>query len=328
MSPLPTAASTRIRSLALGGLIALTLVACGEPADPAVTGYVEAIYLRPAPAIGGRITQLLVDRGTQVKAGAPLFVLDAEREQAAVAEAQHRVDALNARLADLGKGRRPQEIAVIRAQLAQARAQQGLSQASERRQTELSARQLVSADVLDTARSAAARDSARVAELQHQLAVAELAGRDDALKAAREDVASAESQLAQAQWALAQKSVTAPADARVEDVYFRAGEWVNAGTPVLALLPPANRRLRFFVPQARLAEFAPGREVQARCDGCETAVSAAVHFVAAEAEFAPPVLFDRHQRSRLVYRVEALPAPEDALRLHPGQPVDVTVAPP
>lgn len=299
------------------------LAACADEASTSITGYVEAIYVRPAPASGGRVTTLIVERGAQVAAGQPLFALDAEREQAALAEAQARLDAQKARLADLDKGRRPQELAVIRAQLQQSEAQLRLSRATAARQTALAAKGLVSADVLDAANATLARDVARVAELKRQLEVAQLAGRADALEAARQDVSSAEAQRAQAAWALAQKSVSAPVAGSVEDVYFRPGEWVAAGTPVLALLSPANRRLRFFVPQARLAEFAPGSLVHARCDGCGEAIAARVSFVAGEAEFAPPVLFDRHQRARLVYRVEALPAPEDALRLHPGQPVDV-----
>lgn len=305
-------------------LLTLALIACDTADDHAITGYVEAIYLRPAAASGGRITALAVDRGDAVKQGQALFTLDGEREQAAVDEATARLDAQSARLADLEKGRRPQEIAVVRAQLEQADAQVKLSTATARRQTELAKRNLVSADALDTARAAQARDEARVAELKRELDVSALAARSDALEAARQDVATARALLDQARWALAQKSVAAPAAGSIEDVYFRAGEWVGGGVPVLALLPPANKRLRFFVPQSRLGEFAVGARVRARCDGCGEDVAATVRFVASEAEFAPPVLFDRRQRDRLVYRVEAWPASaDDAVRLHPGQPVDV-----
>lgn len=306
-------------------LCALALVGCAEEHAESITGYVEAIYVRPAPAIDGRLTSLAVERGSKIEAGQPLFALDAERELSALDEAQHRLDAQKARLADLDKGRRPAELAVIRAQLQQAEAQLRLSHASADRQTALSSRSLVSADVLDASKATEARDTARVSELKRQLDVAELAGRADALEAARQDVATTQAQLAQAAWALAQKSVVAPAAGSVEDIYFRPGEFVGAGIPVLALLPPANRRLRFFVPQDRLAGFTLGQAVRASCDGCGEAIAAKISFVASEAEFAPPVLFDRHQRARLVYRVEALPSPDDALHLHPGQPVDVSL---
>lgn len=304
----------------------LGLAACGPSDTGAITGYVEGLYLRPAPTAGGRITTLLVERGADVTAGQPLFAMDAEREQAAVTEATQRVGALQARLADLETGARAEELAVIRAQLQQAQAASRLSQATQKRQQELAAKGLASVDARDAANAAATRDAARVAELQRQLDVAVLSGRKDALAAARAEIEAAQAQLAQARWALAQKSISAPAAGRIEDVYFRAGEVVNAGQPVLALLPPENRRLRFFVPQARLAEFAAGQRVRASCEACGEPIHATVRFVASEAEFTPPVLFDRRQRARLVYRVEALAAPADALRLHPGQPVDVNPA--
>lgn len=307
-------------------VVALLLSACGRSPGDRITGYIEAEYVRPAAAAGGRLTVLSVDRGARVEAGAALFALDADREKAAVEEVQARIEALRSRLTDLSKGGRPEELAVIRSQLEQAQAQLKLSKATADRQRALKAKNLVSQDAVDNAATAEQRDSAAVAELEHQLGVKELAGRSDALDAARQDIAAARAQLAQAQWSLAQKTVTAPAAGSIEDVYFRPGEWVNAGQPVLALLPPANRRIRFFVPEPVLAQYAPGQAVTVSCDGCGEAIRATVTFAASEAEFAPPVLFDRNQRSRLVYRVEAKAGSDAAARLHPGQPVDVSRA--
>lgn len=315
---------SRARRTAALVLLTVAGVAACEGTSTTVTGYVEAEYVRPAAATGGRLTVLSVDRGAKVQAGAPLFALDADREKAAVDEARAQIDSLQARLADIGKGARPEEIAVVRAQLRQAQAQATLSKATAARQRSLRKDNLVSQQALDAAIAAQQRDEAAVSQLEHQLDVSGLAGRDDALAAARNDVAAAQAQLAQAEWSLAQKTVTAPAAGSIEDVYFRPGEWVNPGVPVLALLPPGNRRVRFFVPEQRLTEFAPGQKITLTCDGCGEAIAATVSFAASEAEFAPPVLFDRHQRERLVYRIEAKPAAEVAPRLHPGQPVDVS----
>ena len=56
-------------------------------------------------------------------------------------------------------------------------------------------------------------------------------------------------------------------------------------------------------------------------------IAARVSFVAPQAEFTPPVIYSRDSRAKLVYLVEAWPAPTDAVRLHPGQPVEVRPAP-
>ncbi len=51
-------------------------------------------------------------------------------------------------------------------------------------------------------------------------------------------------------------------------------------------------------------------------------------FVSAQPEYTPPVIYSRESRAKLVFLVEAKPRPEDATRLHPGQPVDVAPAQP
>jgi len=70
-----------------------------------------------------------------------------------------------------------------------------------------------------------------------------------------------------------------------------------------------------------------GQRLQVHCDGCGEPIAARLSFIAASAEFTPPVIFSREQRAQLVYRAEARPAAEDATRLHPGQPVDVELLP-
>ena len=54
-------------------------------------------------------------------------------------------------------------------------------------------------------------------------------------------------------------------------------------------------------------------------------IAAKVTYLAPQAEFTPPVIYSRENRARLVFLVEARPAPADAAKLHPGQPVDVTL---
>jgi HlyD family secretion protein len=106
-------------------------------------------------------------------------------------------------------------------------------------------------------------------------------------------------------------------------VFFRQGEYVQAGQPVVALLPPANIKLRFFVPESELAALKLGQAIRVRCDGCGAPVVATLSHIASQAEYTPPVIYSNSQRARLVFMVEAKPEPADAARLHPGQPVDI-----
>jgi HlyD family secretion protein len=163
-------------------------------------------------------------------------------------------------------------------------------------------------------------------QLQAQLRAGRLGGRVDARAAAEAEVQAARAALAQIEWRLEQKAVSAPLAARVEDTLYRVGEWVNAGAPVVTLLDPAALKLRFFVPETEVARIAVGQRVLAHCDGCAAPIPAAVRFVAREAEFTPPVIYSRGSREKLVFMVEASPAPADAVKLKAGLPVDVTLA--
>jgi len=71
-----------------------------------------------------------------------------------------------------------------------------------------------------------------------------------------------------------------------------------------------------------------GDQVLVTCDGCPQSVSAPITYVSPQAEYTPPVIYSRETRGKLVFLVEARPAPADAVRLKPGQPVDVTLAHP
>jgi len=140
---------------------------------------------------------------------------------------------------------------------------------------------------------------------------------DDAEASLRQSKANLE----WSQTRLARRNAYSPSEATVEQIYYRPGETVPAGRPVVALLPPANLKLRFFAPQAVLPEIKYGQTVGVSCDGCEKGLTAKVSFIARSAEFTPPVIYSLEERSKLVFLVEALPVEPANMRV--GQPVDV-----
>jgi HlyD family secretion protein len=99
---------------------------------------------------------------------------------------------------------------------------------------------------------------------------------------------------------------------------------VPAGRPVAALLPPGNLKVRFYVPESMLPRMAYGDVVKVGCDGCAGDLTARVSFIASAAEFTPPVIYSRDERSKLVFLVEALPEKPQQFRV--GQPIEVAIA--
>ena len=306
-------------------LAVVLLAACGDKPPQGWTGYAEAEPVYVSAPVAGRVMTMSVRAGEAVTAGQPLFELDATPELAADAEAQARAQSARSQAQDADKGRRVPEVAVTRAQLDQARAAERLVGIDLSRQQQLLGQGFVAQARVDEAAAALAQARARVAELEAALQVAQLPARDDARGAARALADAAQSSRAQTAWRVEQKRQSAPMAARVQDIFLRPGEWAAAGQPVLALLPPGQRKARFYVPQAAVGGLALDSTVNLHCDGCGAAIPARISFIAAGPEYTPPVIYSNQQRDKLVFLVEARPTrPEDAERLHPGQPLDVT----
>ncbi|VVE00776.1 Multidrug resistance protein MdtA [Pandoraea eparura] len=300
------------------------LAGCGDHGPRPWQGYVEGEFVYVASSQAGTLTTLSVTRGQQVKAGDALFDLESTFELAAQAHARETLASAEAQLRDLDTGKRPDEIAVATAQLKQAVAVRDRSLAQFDRDQAQYAAGGIAREQLDASRADARSSAARVQELQSSLAVARLPGRDAQRQAQAAQVAVARASLAQADWQLAQKHPVASAAGRVYDTMYRVGEWVPAGNPVVQLLPPGNIKVRFFVPEADLGRLRTGQTVHIACDRCGAGVSAHITYVAHQAEYTPPVIYSNDTRDKLVYLIEAHPATDDAVKLNPGQPVQVT----
>jgi len=137
------------------------------------------------------------------------------------------------------------------------------------------------------------------------------------LKAAEQKRIKIERQIKEAQ-------PLSPATGRIENTFFREGEFVATGTPVISLLPPENVKVRFFVPQSELPSFQFGTALSIDCDGGKKAVPARVSFVSSKTEYTPPVIYSVGSRDKLVFMVEAKPEAFDSC-LRPGLPVDINV---
>jgi HlyD family secretion protein len=297
------------------------LVGCEKEASNAWQGYIEGEYVMLASPYAGQLQKLHVRRGERVDAGKPVFALEQEAERAARLEAEERLKSVQARLENLQVPKRPPEIEALRAQRNQARAARELAALQLDQYEKLFKDGFIAQTRLDEARATHQREVARVRETEAQLKNAlQPLGRDAERDAAESEVEAAKAALAQAVWRLDQKSVATPVSGLVHETFFVEGEWVPAGRPVAALLPPGNVKARFYVPETSLNAIPIGKDIEIRCDGCPAPLPAKVSYVSNQAEYTPPVLFSKESRAKLMFLVEArLPGSN----LRPGQPVDV-----
>jgi HlyD family secretion protein len=267
----------------LAAILLLALAGCGGNDDHAWLGYAEGDTAFVAAPQSGWVANLKVERGADVKTGDLLFTLDDTAQEAARDQAQA-------------------QIAQAQGQMGQAQASFALAAKELARQKGLLRSGATSKQALDQAQSAYDTAAALVAQIT-----------------ASENQARAT--LTGAAYQLSERSVYSRTAGRVQDIFFRPGEYAPAMTPVVSILPPANVYVRFFVPETEFAKVKLGRKVAIHCDGCAKDLTATVSFIAAQEEFTPPVIFSVGNREKLVFKVEAR-AP-GGLALHPGQPVDV-----
>lgn len=308
-----------ILALAAVILVAVVVLVPRLTKEHVLSGYVEGEPLYMAAPVSGTVTSMLVQRGDRVAAGQKLFVVDTSQVGAARDEAAAQVAAAEAQAQDARKGQRPVELAVYDANIAAAEAKVRDAAATLSRVRPLVEQGYYAPARLDDAK--AAYDAARAAEAaaRKQRQAAALGARQDQIRAADAQVRLAEAGLASTSARLADAAPLAPGAARVEDVFYQAGEWAIANQPILALLPDDRVKLRFFAPEKSVAHYRPGETVKFSCDGCAAGLTAKITYVSPRPEFTPPVIYSREARDRLVYLIEARPSQ----LLNPGQPVDV-----
>ena len=271
--------------LVLCMLVAL-LSGCSRHPSHQAQGYIEGRYTYMATSVSGRLEQLLVQRGTNVKAGQLLFILQPEPESDAYATA----------LANQEQARLDEE--VIKPNIEYARL------TYERYKT-LVPKNAIQQSELDSAR-------ANYFSLQQQL---------DKSMAAFE---SAKATALQAKWTTEQKEVSAPVDAIVFDTYYRLGEYTQSGQAVISLLAPNDIKAIFYISEKYLGAIRLGDDISVLCDGCQKDIKGHISFISPSAEYTPPVIYSEQTNEKLIYRVEAMFNPSEAYQLHPGQPISVT----
>lgn len=173
------------------------------------------------------------------------------------------------------------------------------------------------------AENEAAVINAKQAYDRAQVLLKQTVGTQKAFDDAEAALRSAQARLNSAKTKLDRRTRLSPIAGTIQEVYFRTGEVVQSGRPIVSILPPENVKVRFFVPQDTLPAIHIGERVLIDCDGCRHDLYARVSFISAQAEFSPPVIYSLEERARLVFRMEAIPESPADVRI--GQPASVAL---
>lgn len=308
-------------------LIAVALInsGCDSKSDNTFPGYSHGDFIYLSFSGNARIEKVLVNKGDVVKDGQKLVKLESFDANNVLLRADEKLLAERALLNNLGSGERPEELEIIRSQLKKARSAESQAKRQLERYRSLYAKKAISISEWENIKDESAQKSAQVEELIHQLKARKLPARQDEINKQRSQVEAAKLEQDKARWDVEQTTIISPVNAKVFDVLYKAGERPSAGRPIVSLLPPNNIRVRFFIPEAKLAKFKTGMKVKLSCDACSSAVWGVVNYISPEAEFTPPVIYSTKRREKLIYMAEAIPTPAQAATLKVGQPFEVEI---
>lgn len=306
-------------------LIAATLLvtACGETENPyRVVGELASDRIELTAEFNEPITAINIAEGDIVAAGQILVEQDSNRAAARLAEAEAALAQHQARLDELVRGPRSEQIAAGRANV------EGATQELEFRQTEATRiqgiyeRGLAADDLLD--RANAALDAAqanlklRLAQLEELLAgttIEELAQAEQSVKqaAARRDNAQVD---------LSRHIIRAPVSGIADSRLFELGERPAPGQPMMIVLGGVQPHARVYVPETLRVHVGAGTKARVFVDGLDEPLNGRVRWVASEAAFTPYFALTERDRGRLSY-VAKIDITEDRDRLPDGIPVEV-----
>lgn len=270
------------------------------------------------------VVDRMVIEGQALRAGQLLLQQDASRIKASIEGAEAELARHQARLDELVRGPRSEQIEALKAEVDGARKDRSFQETELRRLERLLTQALTSPDQVDRARIAKDTSQSRLLALEARLEELLAGTTVEELRQAEAQVRIAQANLKSLRIDLERHAFVAPVDAIVDSLLFEVGERPQAGQPVAVLLAGSQAFARVYVPEALRAAVAPGTAATVFVDGLERALEGRVRWVSSEATFTPYFALTQHDRGRLAYvaKVDIL---NHATRIPDGVPLEVVL---
>lgn len=304
--------------------LALSLTACSSK-DHEYNGYITADYLYLSSNYEGQLIESFVKRGDSITSKEKLCQLDTMPQIQWLNQYKDQFIQQKELYDDMLLGQRDPVIQGSIADIKQSEAKLRLATISFQRAKKLYAAQAISAQTYDIALALYESTKEKVTESKASLENNKLGSRHHQIQAQKAAAQAAAAQAKAYQWELQQKTISAPTNGIVFDVYYKPGEHVPAGSPILSMIAPQYIYAEFYVQEKDLSQLKLGQNIQFTCDGCKTTGTATINYISSTAEYTPPVIYSNQSRSKLVYQVKAALPLKTALTYHPGQPIQISI---
>lgn len=246
----------------------------------AVNGRLELKRLDVATLYPGRVEEILVQEGDEVKINQPLARLSSTISQTqvsgALAQKKRAEETVSRALAEIDA--RQQQAKVAKLELDNA--------------FKLRRDNLISSTELERRQSAYNASLAAVNTTQAAKAEAEAA------------VAQAQAQLEKAQSQYEDMIIKAPKDGRLEYQIAEVGNVLGAGGKVVSVLDPTDTYINVFLTAQQMNQIKLGDDARIVIDGINAVFPAKITFVANNEQFTPKSVETTEERAKLMFKVK------------------------
>jgi len=244
-------------------------------------GRIEATQVDVAAKYPGRLVDITVEEGSEVKAGQVVGRVSSPEYEAQLRAAQFNVE------------RAKQSMAETESLIDQRKATLAAAKSDFERGQELVGKQIITQQTFDQRRR-----NYEGAQASVQGAIAQRDQADASIKSAQAEVERIES-------VLHDLVLVSPRTGRVQYLLARNGEVIAAGGKVLTVLDLEDVYMTIFLPAATAGKLEIGGEARIILDPVpQYVIPASVSFVAADAQFTPKTVETAEEREKLMFRVK------------------------
>lgn len=304
-------------------LLTLGTAACSADDDARLlVGQLESDRVELTAEFSEPIIERAVQEGESVRIGQVLIRQDTSRIDARIEAAEARLAETRARLAEMTRGPRQEQINAARANVDGAVKELEFREADLSRVQDLYDRELASHDLRDRAQAARDAASASLDSLEAKLDELLSGTTVEELRQAEEVVRQAEAQVRSLKVDQSRHTAVAPQDGVLDSLLFEKGERPGVGQPMAILLGGSQAYARVFIPEALRVQVVPGVNALIYVDGMENPLEGRVRWVSSDAAFTPYYALTEDDRGRLSYAAK-IDIVEEMRRLPDGVPVAV-----
>ncbi len=311
--------------IAFFSLIFISLLAgCEQGSNERAVGLLQWDRLELTNELNEKIVQLAVAEGAKVEKGQPLVIFDKRRVNADIDNAQALVAQAQARLDELIKGPRAEDIKQAKALYEQAKSEQELASTELKRTKVLARQNLTSPDDLDRIQARLQSAQAQLAAKRAALALLQQGTRSETIEQARQALLAAKAKRQRLQIVAEQLIIRAPQAGLVDELPFKVGEKPLPGSMVAVMLVGDKPYARVYVPEPLRASLHIGSPAKVWVDGVNQVFKGRIRSISHDPVFTPYYSLSKGDRARLAYRAKIDLLDTSAIDLPAGIPLEVS----